>query len=152
MSDAAERAIREKKGGDTAVDGLIAGILAGLGMAAYLIVSGLLSGISPADMLGLFDPGMVGHWLTGTVAHLAVSGVYGVVFALLFSLMVRIRRPLLHFGWLIGLVYGLLLLALARGVLLPMAGSPLLQISTANLLIAHVIFGLMLGFEVNRKW
>lgn len=152
MSDLVERTLRDKNGADAAVDGLIAGILAGLGMAVYLILTGLLSSISPADMLGRFDPGLVGHWLTGTLAHLAVSGVYGVVFALLFSVMARLRPSLVRFGWLLGLIYGLLLLALARGVLLPMAGSPLLQISTVHLLIGHAVYGLVLGFEVSRNW
>lgn len=151
MSDTAQRKRWEKSTGDTAVNGLIAGILAGLSMTAYLVLAGLLNSISPAVMLGRFDPGMVGHWLTGTLAHLAVSAVYGVIFALLFAVVVRMRGPLLRFGWLLGLVYGLLLLALARGVLLPMTGSPLLQIGTVHLLIAHAIYGLLLGFEVSRK-
>jgi hypothetical protein len=33
-----------------------------------------------------------------------------------------------------------------------MADSPLLQISTAHLLIAHAVYGLVLGFAVSRKW
>ena len=81
MSDTAQHQLREKNIGDTAVNGLIAGILAGLVMAAYLVLSGVLSGFSPAVMLGRFDPGMDGRWLIGTLAHLAVSGVYGVIFA-----------------------------------------------------------------------
>ena len=156
MTDAAERAIRERKVGDTAVDGLFSGILAGLGMAAYLVITGLLSGTAPEVMLGRFDPGLDGGWLAGVLAHLAVSGVYGVVFALLFALVVRWRSPssrgLLRFGWLMGLVYGLLLAALARGVLLPMAGSPLLEIAVTHLIVGHAIYGLVLGFEVSRRW
>lgn len=152
MSDAVERATREKKGGDTAVDGLISGILAGLAMAAYLVLVGLLTGIPAIVMLGRFDPGIDGGWLISTLAHLAVSGVYGVVFALLFAVMVRIRRPLLRFGWLIGLIYSLVLVALARGVLLPIAGSALLEIEPTHLVIAHVIYGLVVGVEVGRKW
>ena len=152
MTDNAHRALRETKVGDTAVDGLIAGILAGVGMALYLVLLGLLTGLAPAVMMGRFDPGMSGGWLTGLLTHLAVSGIYGVVFALFFAGMVRIRSSLLRFGWLMGLVYGLVLLAMARGVLLPMADSPLLQISTAHLLIAHVVYGLVLGFAVSRKW
>lgn len=152
MSDAAQRAIREKSGGDTAVDGLLAGIVAGLGMTAYLILTGLLSGVPATVMLGRFDPGMDGRWLIGTLAHLAVAGVYGVVFALLFGVVVRIRPSLLRFGWLLGLVYGLVLVGLARGVLLPVAGSALMEIATVQLVIAHVVYGLVLGFVVGRKW
>jgi hypothetical protein len=152
MSDTTRYGMKEKNMGDTAVDGLLAGILAGLGMAAYLILSGLLSGLAPAVMLGRFDPTIGGGWLSGSVTHLAVSGVYGVVFAMLFGVVVRLRGSLLRFGWLAGLIYGLGLLAIARGVLLPMAGSPLLEIGAVHLLIAHAIYGLILGFEVSRKW
>ncbi len=152
MSDTAQRVIRKKSGGDTAVDGLLAGILAGLGMAAYLILSGLLSGTSPAIILGRFDPTMDGGWLVGSAAHLAVSGIYGAVFALLFALAVRWRGSFLRYGWLLGLLYGLALVALARGVLLPAAGSAMLEIEGVQLVIAHAFYGLVLGFVVSRKW
>lgn len=152
MSDAAQRAMRKKNAGDMAVDGLLAGILAGLAMAAYLILAGLLSDSSPAIILGRFDPGHDGRWLFGSLAHIAVSGVYGAGFALLFAGMLRWRPLLLRFGWLAGLLFGLVLFMIARGVLLPITGSPLLQNSTAHLLIAHAIYGLILGFEVSRKW
>jgi len=152
MSDNAHRALREIKIGDTAVDGLVAGILAGMSMAFYLVLTGLLTGLAPAVMLGRFDPGMSGGWLTGLLAHLAVSSIYGAIFALLLAAMVWIRPSLVRFSWLMGLVYGLVLSAMARGVLLPMAGSPMLQISTVHLLIAHAVYGLVLGFIVGRKW
>ena len=51
-------------------------------MAVYLVVAGLLLGKGLAEMLGLFDPAMAGNALTGTLAYLAVSAIYGVVFAL----------------------------------------------------------------------
>jgi len=152
MSNAAQQKSREKKRGDTAVNGLIAGILAGLVMAAYLVLAGVLSDVPPAVMLGRFDPALEARWLNGTLAHLAVSSVYGVVFAFLFAAMVHIRPSLLRFGWLLGLVYGLALLTMARGVVLPIADSSLLQISTGHLLIAHAIYGLLLGFEIGRNW
>ena len=151
MSDAAPQTIREKKIGDTAVDGLLAGLLAGLAMTAHLVLTGLLIGIPAAVTLGRFDPGMDGGWLIGSLAHLAVSSVYGAVFALMFLLLVRRWGALLRFGWLIGLVYGLVLVALARGVLLPMVGSALLEIATLHMVMAHAIYGLVLGFEVSRR-
>lgn len=152
MSDAAQRALRNKGVGDTAVDGLLAGILAGLAMAVYLILSGYFNGISPAATLGRFDPSQQGGWLPGVLAHLAVSAVYGVIFALLFALPVRRRPALRRFGWLFGLGYGLILLGLARGVLLPVAGSPLLQIGILHLTLAHALYGALLGYEVSRRW
>ena len=152
MSDAAQRALPNKKVGDTAVDGLLAGILGGLAMAVYLILSGFFNGLSPAEALGRFDPSLQGAWLPGIVAHLAVSAVYGVIFALLFALPVRRWPALRRFGWLAGLAYGLMLLAMARGVLLPAAGSPLLQFGTVHFALAHAFYGAVLGYEVSRRW
>lgn len=152
MSDAAQRTLRNKGVGDTAVDGLLAGILAGLVMAVYLILSGFFNGLSPAATLGRFDPSQQGGWLSGILAHLAVSAVYGVIFALLLALPVRRRPSLRHLGWLFGLAYGLILLALASGILLPVAGSPMLQFGTVHLALAHALYGVVLGYEVSRRW
>ncbi len=152
MSDTAQSALRNKGVGDTAVDGLLAGILAGLAMAVYLILNGHFNGISPAATLGRFDPSLQGNWVPGTLAHLAVSAVYGVIFALLFALPVRRWPALRRFGWLVGLAYGLILLALARGVLLPAAGSALLQLGAVHFTLSHALYGVVLGYEVSRKW
>ena len=152
MSDAAQQKRRERKRGDTAVNGLIAGILAGLVMAAYLVLAGVLSDVPPAVMLGRFDPALEGRWLIGTLAHLAVSSVYGVVFAFLYTAIVHLRPSLLRFGWLLGLAFGLVLFTIARGAMLPVAGSLLLQILIVHLLVAHAIYGIVLGIELSRKW
>jgi hypothetical protein len=47
-------------------------------------------------------------------------------------------------AWLAGLVYSLALFALGQ-VLLRAAGSPLLELSTLSLVVAHVVYGLVLG-------
>ena len=47
-------------------------------------------------------------------------------------------------AWLAGLVYSLALFALGQ-VLLRAAGSPLLELSTLSLVLAHVVYGLVLG-------
>jgi hypothetical protein len=151
MTDNTHQALEETKVGDTAVDGLVAGIVAGIGMAFYLVLTGLLTGFTPAVTMGLFDPLMNGGWLTGLLAHLAVSGIYGVIYALLFTGILRIWPSLLRFGWLIGLVYGLALWALSTGVLLPAAGSLVLQIASVHWLFGHVVYGLVLGYAVSRK-
>ena len=152
MADAAQRALRNKKVGDMAVDGLLAGILGGLAMAVYLVLSSFLNGASPAVTLGRFDPSLQGVWLPGVLAHLAVSAVYGVIFALLFALPIRRWPALRRFGWLVGLAYGLILMALAQGVLLPATGSPLLQMGAIHLALAHALYGVVLGYEVSRRW
>src|SRR3990172_2995110 len=69
--------------GDAAVDGLLAGGGAGVLMAAYLIVAGLVMGETVGVVLGRFDPGQGGAPLVGALAHLATAGVYGVIFGLL---------------------------------------------------------------------
>lgn len=82
---------QEKKSlGDTAVDGLVAGLPAGLQMAVVLVLAGLLSGTPLLETLGYFDPAQAGNWLTGLLAHLAVAAIYGVVFALLRAAVGRI--------------------------------------------------------------
>ncbi len=152
MSQKTIQTQKNKTMGDTAVDGLLAGILAGLGMAVYLVLAGLLTGIAPAMMLGRFDPKQAGNWLTGSVVHLAMSGVSGIIFALLFWGLMRLRPSLARWGWLLGLAYGLVLWALARGIMLPNVGSHILQITAVHLLLAHALYGLVLGYQMGRKW
>ncbi|MCA9957294.1 MAG: hypothetical protein KC434_21345, partial [Anaerolineales bacterium] len=69
--------LMEKTTGDTAVDGLIAGLVAGLTMGLFLTLGGLLNGRQPLETLSFFDPARAGSWLTGLLAHLAVSSIYG---------------------------------------------------------------------------
>ena len=47
-------------------------------------------------------------------------------------------------AWLAGIIYSLVLFALGQ-VLLRAAGSPLLELSTLSLVLAHVVYGLVLG-------
>jgi hypothetical protein len=137
---------------ETAVDGLLAGLAGGAAMALFLVVVGWLTGAPPLTTLAYFDPAQTGSWLTGLLAHLAVSAIYGVVFGLLWGAMGRLRPSLVRWGWLLGLGYGLLLLTLARGIVLLVVAAPILQITAVHLLVAHAIYGLVLGFEVSRKW
>ncbi|MFN2223925.1 MAG: hypothetical protein ACK2UH_15310, partial [Candidatus Promineifilaceae bacterium] len=64
--------------GDAAVDGLLAGIVAGLAMALFLLVVGALSGVTPAGVIGRFDPAQANSPVVGLFTHLAVSAIYGV--------------------------------------------------------------------------
>ncbi len=134
--------------GDAAVDGLIAGIGAGLLMAAYLIVVGLAMGESVGVVLGRFDPGRGGASVIGALAHLATAGVYGVFFGLGWRFVPRGWRGRVP-GWLAGLVYGLALFAVAL-VLLPAVASPLQEIPRIHFAVAHVIYGLALGFLIHK--
>jgi hypothetical protein len=137
--------------GDAAVDGLISGVVAGLLMAVFLLVAGGLGGKGFADVLRQFDPGAVPAPLTGAVTHLAVSGVYGILFASLWRPLGRAwgRLP----AWLVGLVYGLLLWLLAATITAARAGPGtgwLQGIPPAQLAAAHLVYGLTLGWLVQR--
>ena len=135
----------EKSTGDTAVDGLVAGLAAGLAMALFLVLAGFISDRQPLVTLGYFDPARTGNWMTGLLAHLAVSAIYGVVFTLLLRLVVWIRPSLLRQVWLLGLGYGLLLYGLAAGVVLTAVTNHLTQIAAWQMGAAHLLFGLVLG-------
>jgi hypothetical protein len=135
-------------GADAAVEGLLSGIAAGLLMALSLIGLGLITGDEPASILGRFDPGGQASPLTGGLAHLAVSGVYGILFGLGWRLLQR-RLPALP-AWVGGLVYGVALFGLAETLLLPATGSPLGEIPAAQFGLAHAVYGLALGLLVGR--
>jgi hypothetical protein len=134
--------------GSAAVDGLLAGAGAGLLMALALAAAALTGGEGPAVALGRFDPGMSGEPLRGMLAHLAMAGVYGALFGAAYWLGLRRlgRLPL----WLLGLVYGMILLILAVGVTLPAAGSPLQEVPVWQMAIAHVVYGAALGLIFER--
>ena len=131
--------------GDAAVDGLFGGLLAGLSMAIFLILVGLTIGAGPGVTMSHFDATEgTSPWI-GSMLHMAVAGVYGLTFALLYRMVVK-RVP----GWLAGLIYGAILFAMARGVL-PASGSPLVTIPFWQFGIAHLLYGLVLGAMVGKR-
>src|SRR5579859_4536199 len=137
--------------GDAAVDGLLSGVVAGLLMASFLLAAGLLGGESWDGVLRQFDPGLAPTPLMGAVTHLAVSGVYGILFASLWRPLARIwgRLP----AWLAGLVYGVLLWLLAAAVTAARAnagGDWFQGIPPAQWAAAHLLYGLALGWLVSR--
>jgi hypothetical protein len=138
--------------GDAAVDGLLAGIVGGVAMAVFLLVVGAFSGVSPADVIGRFDPAHSNSPLAGFLTHLAVSAIYGVIFGLLFLALVQLRPRPARLGWLVGLIYGLVLFAIARGAILAGVDSGLAQYTTTILLVAHAIYGAVTGIVTGRKW
>jgi hypothetical protein len=148
-----EKAVPERRltAGDAAVDGLLAGAAAGIVMAAYLVVIGLLAGEGPASVLTRFDPARQGSPVIGAMIHLAVSAVYGLLFGVIYRLVGRGRLSGRAAGALIGLVYGLALLLLAQGLTFIGAGTMLREISAVHFVIAHLIYGFVLGWLVARS-
>ena len=133
--------------GDAAVGGLFHGLVAGLVMAAYIALAGLLQGIGPLAIWTRLG-GALDSPVSGLLAHLAVSGVYGVVWGLSWR-PVHNMVPRLP-AWLVGLVYGLILLVVAQ--LAVAALNPLLMdIGLAHRAVAHLLYGLVLGLLTARS-
>lgn len=132
--------------GNAAVDGLIAGAVAGVPMLGYLL---LTSGAAPADLLNRFAANsMTLSPFLSLVGHLAVSAIYGMLFSLIWrTLRGGARRSMRVIG---GLVYGLSLFAVAEWIILPALQSPLLGLPTVHWALAHVIYGIVLGL-MNRS-
>ncbi|MFQ5880583.1 MAG: hypothetical protein ACE5IZ_10475 [Dehalococcoidia bacterium] len=149
---------KERTIGDAAVDGLFRGIIAGALMAAYLVAVGLAAGEGPGTVLARFAPGEGASPLVGALLHLAVSGVYGMLFGLGWHLITR-RWPFGRlragsFGglpaWVGGLVYVVALLILTEVVILPGTDSPLREVPFVHFALAHIIYGMTLGFLISR--
>lgn len=138
---------RERSWGDTAVDGLLAGIMAGAVMMVYLMVVAWIDGGSPLEMAGRFDAMESGSAVVGILLHLATSAVYGIFFALGYRIIGGRWR---YDGLVLGAAYGLLLWLLADAVLLGMVDSPLLQIP-AYFFSGHIAYGLVLGGWLGRE-
>ncbi len=135
--------------GDAAVDGLLAGVAAGLVMAAYVLVVGLVAGHAWPDILAQFDPGLTPLPLTGALTHLAVAGVYGALFGVGWRLLHRAwpRLPAVA----VGLAYGLALWALAALVTSSRPSGEWLRVLPAlHLAVAHLLYGVVLGVAIHR--
>jgi hypothetical protein len=151
MTREKEFVLTQKSTGDAAVDGLYGGMTAGLIMVGYLIVAGLFGGVDPGLTLSRFDPSSAPSPLTGAIAHMAVAGVYGAIFGLIWRWLVRHRPGLGRFGWLIGLIYGLGLWLLAESLTMRGPGSALLAIPLLHFAVGHAVFGLVLALVVHRQ-
>lgn len=139
----------KKTVGDVAVDGLLGGMAAGLVMAAWLLVVGLIGGEGPAVTLGRFDPGGQSP-MVGALMHLAVSGIYGVAFALIVRLLSGRWPAAKRYLWLLGVAYGVLVWLVAQVAVLPSLNQALAEIGSLVFLGAHAIYGLALGYLLSR--
>jgi hypothetical protein len=139
--------------GDAAVEGLFGGMIAGIAMVVYLLLAGLTFGAGPLVILSHFGGSGGSTPLVGLLLHLGVSGVYGIVFALIRQLTAQCRgfRPTLWLVGVLGGAYGLVLWLLAQSILLPATSSSLMAIPGGHLLVAHLIFGIFLGLFTNLE-
>lgn len=136
--------------GDAAVDGLLNGGVAGVVMAIYLMVSGVLAGIGVATILSAFDLGQGTSPVRGALIHLAVAAIYGMVFSLVYRLIVR-RRTIGRGGnVIIGLAYGLLLWLITQVAFTAGVNTALNSFPAVHLAVAHAVYGGTLGGLTGR--
>jgi len=131
--------------GDAAVSGLFNGLLAGIAMGFYLVFAGLVDGQGLTGYLAYFGLGKTQSPLAGLLLHLAISGIYGVIYGAVRHWVGLDHNHLLP-RWLVGMVYGLLTWVLAVYLILPGIGSSLVAIPTLHFILAHLVYGLALGF------
>jgi hypothetical protein len=132
-----------RSAGDAAVDGLIRGVVAGLAMAAVLALAGLLAQLAPQVVLASFDPMRGNSATAGLLAHTATAAIYGLVFALLTA---PFAGRLGHRMLVAGVIYGLALWLVSRALMASELGAPLRALPSAGWLLAHVVYGGILGW------
>ena len=132
---------------DAVLDGLFSGIMAGLVMAGSLLLSGSLRGEAITAILSSFSLDSGASPLSGTLLHLSMSGIYGMLFGLGLRYLHRHvdLSPSIWWAVLLGTGYGVLLQLLAWFILLPGSGSPLGEQPFLQLSLAHLLYGLTLG-------
>lgn len=149
MSTSNSVRVRPASAGDAAVGGLLHGLMAGLAMAGVFVAAGLLRGKGPTETLAAFTLSgqpVAANALTGLLGHLAVAGVYGLVWGVAWR---AVGRRTAIPAWLAGLVYGLLLWGVAQ-VLVRSLGASLAAIAPWALLAGHLVYGALLGFLSRR--
>jgi hypothetical protein len=119
-------------------------------MGVVLLLLGLLDGASLLESLGRFDPANGGSAVVGGLLHLAVSGIYGVFFAIAYDILIGRRPTINRYGWLIGAIFGLTLWLAAQFVFLPGLNSELADIMPSSFALGHLVYGWLLGYLMAR--
>jgi hypothetical protein len=140
---------RELTVGDAAVEGLLHGIVAGIGMACMLVLVGLPAEQGPAQVLARFDPSGAMP-VTGTLLHLAVSSVYGLLFSLALRPFMARRTVPAPLALVAGLAYAAILLGISRG-LMASAAVHLHEMPAPAWALGHLVYGLILGAMAVRS-
>lgn len=137
--------------GDVAVDGLLAGMAAGVLMGVAVVLLGILDGVGPLETLGRFDPANDGSAIVGGLLHLAISGIYGATFAIGYRLLVRWGAWDRRYSWAVGAVFGLGVWLVAHMLFLPGLNTAISDIPPWSFALAHLIYGAVLGYVVGRQ-
>jgi hypothetical protein len=131
---------------DSAVDGLLAGAGAGLVMGVVLVLLGQIAGESWQQVLAGLDPRPATSTALGAVAHVAVAGIYGALFAVMTRWVEHRAAPY----WIAAVGYGLLLFFVAEYALQPGLHVTLPAVAAPLLALAHVVYGVTLAWMLAR--
>jgi hypothetical protein len=137
--------------GNLAVDGVLYGLLGGIGMFTFMAVIALLSGESLAILLARFSPDGYTAPIRGLFSHLAVSAIYGTLFGVLAWPLLTRFLPKIVSAWLGSLLFTGLLFLLSEFAVLPITKSPMNQVPSWQWALGHVVYGLVLGGMFYRK-
>lgn len=144
---------KQIKLGDAAVEGLMYGIVAGLVMTLFVVAFEWLAGVMPLEVLSYFGVDAAASPWVGLFTHVAVSGIYGVVFGMLALGVARAlgdrMNPIVRLT--LGVLYGLLIFLIAEWIILPRTASPLAEMPVWALALAHALYGVVLAWLVGRK-
>lgn len=148
-----KRVFRSTSVGDAAVEGLIYGIAAGLVLVLFVIAFEWLAGVMPLEVLSYFGVDAGAAPWAGLFTHVAVSGIYGVVFGMLALGVARLLGERMTPGvrLMLGALYGLLIFVVAEWIILPRTSSPLAEMPVWALALGHVLYGVVLAWLVGRK-
>jgi hypothetical protein len=138
--------------GDVAVNGILAGIGAGLVGALFLIILGLATGVTVSETLERFDPQQSGNAMVGIIAHLGVSAVYGVLFAVLLRPLNRRITMTTILSLVFGLIYGLALMLIAELLFTSGIKAGLGDIPRYQFALFHIIYGVTLAGLMKTKF
>ena len=149
MAELSKEVRKEMHFSEAAIDGLFAGFLAGLAMAAFLAMTALTRSETLTTMFNRFNPTQATSPMTGFLLHLAVSSVYGILFGLIWYLASILRRfAILPWQAIsLGAAYGAGLFFLAWLILLPASASSLRQLPFWQFGMSHLVYGIILGWR-----
>ncbi len=140
------------------VDGIVGGFLAGLVMAAVMMLGSLLVGKSalyPVALIGhafmAFTPAPVMSGeiiIRGLLFHVATSMVVGAVFAAIVSLFPRVKNL-----WFWGALFGVAVWGVTQlGVLRSFNPTMNENVNQVILVFAHFVFGAILGAYIESRY
>ncbi len=150
MAERGNLTISRKSTGDSAADGVLVGLFAGITSGLLLVIIGLFSGENPSIVLERFNVGMDGSAVVGGLIHMATATVYGIGFGILYQAVNRRWSQTDNWSWLVGVVYGLLLLLIAEGALLTGLDTGLREVPFLAFTAFHLVYGLTLGVVMKR--